>query len=78
MSKKHGLIMVACCFIAMGALAAVLLFKVPVNNVFVVLMILICPLSHFLMMGLMGHGEHDHHQSSTRSADSAPKEIIDR
>lgn len=78
MSKKHGLIMVACCVIAMGALAAVLLFKVPVNNVFIVLMILICPLSHFLMMGMMGHGEHDHHQINGKSPDTYPKEIIDR
>lgn len=78
MSKKHGLIMVACCVIAMGALAAVLLFKVPVNNVFIVLMILICPLSHFLMMGMMGHGEHDHHQTNAKSANASPKELIDR
>ena len=78
MSKKHGLIMIACCVIAMGALAAVLLFKVPVNNVFIVLMILICPLSHFLMMGMMGHGEHDHHPTHGKSLDSSPKEIIDR
>jgi hypothetical protein len=75
MSKKHGLIMVACCVIAMGALAAVLLFKVPVNNVFIVLMILICPLSHFLMMGMMGHGEHDHHQTNNQSTIPAPREL---
>ncbi len=75
MSKKHGLMMVACCVIAMGALAAVLLFKVPVNNVFIVLMILICPLSHFLMMGMMGHGEHDHNQTTNKSTDPSPREL---
>ncbi|MBA4383742.1 MAG: hypothetical protein C0410_03325 [Anaerolinea sp.] len=75
MSKKHGLIMVACCVIAMGALAAVFLLKVPVNNVFIVLMILICPLSHFFMMGLMRHGEHDHHQTNNQSAIPSPSEL---
>lgn len=78
MSKKHSLIMVACCVLAMGALAAVLIFKVPVNNVFIVLMILICPLSHFLLMGMMGHGEHDHHQSHGKSPDTSSTELGER
>jgi hypothetical protein len=46
MSKKHALIMGACGLIALGAAAAVLLFKVPINNVFIILMVLLCPLSH--------------------------------
>ena len=62
MSKKHTIIMMACCLIAMGAAAAVLIFKVPVNNVFIVLMFLLCPLSHILMMGMMGHGNHEDHE----------------
>lgn len=61
MSKKYGLLMILCCLIGLGAVAAVVLFKIPVNNVFVVLLLLLCPLSHFLMMGSMGHGDTDHH-----------------
>ncbi len=74
MSKKHALIMVACCLIALGAAAAVLLFKVPFNNVFIILMVLLCPLSHLLMMGTMKHGEHEHHQVPDKSALALPKE----
>ena len=78
MSKKHTLIMMACCVIGMGAVAAVFLFKVPVNNVLFVLMLMICPLSHFLMMGMMGKN-HDQHQHSTpETSQSKPKSLGDR
>ena len=78
MSKKHTLIMMACCVIGMGAVAAVFLFKVPVNNVFFALMLMICPLSHFLMMGMMGKN-HDQHQHSTpETSQSKSKSLGDR
>ncbi|KAF0112022.1 MAG: Uncharacterized protein FD147_536 [Chloroflexi bacterium] len=66
MSKKHGLIMIACCVIAMGAAVAVFFFKVPANNVFIILLFLLCPLSHVLMMGMMGRGNHEHHETSEK------------
>jgi hypothetical protein len=56
-------IMAACCVIGMGGVLAVLVFGVPVNNVLFGLMLLICPLSHVLMMGLMGK-DHAHGQSA--------------
>ena len=78
MSKKHTLIMMACCVIGMGAVAAVFLFKVPVNNVLFSLMLMICPFSHFLMMGMMGKN-HDQHQHSTpETSQSKPKSLGDR
>jgi hypothetical protein len=58
MSKKHGLMMMAGCLVAIGAAAAIFLFKVPTNSVSIVLLFLICPLSHLLMMGMMS--KHDH------------------
>ena len=61
MSKKHTIIMMVCSLIALGTAAAVFIFKVPINNIFFFLLILVCPLSHFLMMGMMGHGNHDNH-----------------
>lgn len=73
MSKKHGLIMIACCLIAFGAAAAVLFFKAPINNVFIILMFLLCPLSHLLMMGLMRQNGHEHHQATENSSVSLPK-----
>lgn len=80
MSKKHAILMVVCCLVGIGAAAAVFLFKVPTNNVLVFGMLLMCPLSHFLMMGMMGrhsHGEgesqetHSHHPPTL----PAPKEL---
>lgn len=65
MSKKHGLIMIACCAIAIGAAMAIFVFKVPTNNVILPLLLLLCPLSHLLMMGTMGHGSHADHAPST-------------
>ena len=61
MSKKHTLIMIACCVIGMGAVLAVFVFGIPVNNVLFGLMLLLCPLSHILMMGMMGK-DHNHAQ----------------
>jgi hypothetical protein len=70
MSKKHMLIMLACCVIGMGAVLAVLVFQIPVNNVLFGLILLICPLSHLLMMGMMGK-DHNHAQH-TPVENSAP------
>jgi hypothetical protein len=58
MSKKHMLIMVACCLIPIAAFAAISLFKVPVSGVVYGGLMLLCPLSHLLMMKFMGG--HDH------------------
>jgi hypothetical protein len=69
MSKKHMLIMVACCLIPLAGFAAISLFKIPVSTVIYGALILFCPLSHILMMKfMMGHGhekqeiqDHSHH-----------------
>jgi hypothetical protein len=60
MSKNHGLLMMAGCVVAMGAAAAVFVFDVPLNKVFTGLLLLLCPLSHLIMMRFMGHGDHNH------------------
>jgi hypothetical protein len=78
MSKKHGLLMMGGCVIMMAAAAAVLFFKVPVNNVFIVLMLLLCPLSHFLMMGMMSHGKEETQEnchSAEKMVITSPKEL---
>jgi len=60
MSKKHTILMLLCCVVGMGAAAAIFFFGIPVNRVFTALLILLCPLSHLLMMKFMMKGGHDH------------------
>jgi uncharacterized membrane protein len=61
MSKKHTLIMLACCLIPIAALVAIFVFKIAVSAVVYGVIMLFCPLSHLLMMKFMGH---DHQQST--------------
>lgn len=63
MKKSHMLIMLLCCLIPVIGLAAVYFFKVPINSVLFYGMILFCPLSHLLMIKLMGH-DHSSEQHS--------------
>jgi uncharacterized membrane protein len=68
MKKSHLWIMILCCLIPIIGLAAIYLFNVPVSNVVFYGLILLCPVSHLLMMKYMGHdhsaadhSQHEHH-----------------
>jgi hypothetical protein len=41
----------------MVALAAIFLFRIPVPTVLTYAIILLCPVSHILMMAVMGRGQ---------------------
>ena len=59
MKKKHALIMLACCLIPIAGLALISLFNIPLKSAFYYLLILLCPVSHLLMVKYMVHDD-DH------------------
>ena len=73
MPRKHMLIMLACCLLPIGALVAITTFKIPVSTVVYGALLLVCPLSHILMMKFMGG--HDHGQQN--SQDHSHHTVID-
>jgi hypothetical protein len=52
--SRHVLIMILCCLIPIAALAAIVAFQIPVSQILLLGLILLCPLSHVLMMAFMG------------------------
>lgn len=71
MKKSHLWIMILCCLIPIVGLAAIFLFDVPVSNVVFFGLILLCPISHLLMMKYMGHdhssADHSQHEHQSTS-----------
>jgi ABC-type transport system involved in cytochrome bd biosynthesis fused ATPase/permease subunit len=70
MTKKHVLIMLACCLLPVAGLGLIFLFNIPANTVLLGALVLICPLSHLLMMKFMGH-DHTEHQHTQDPAGMA-------
>ena len=68
MSKKHMLIMLACCLLPVTALVLVTFFNIPITTVLWVAMLLACPLSHILMMKFMGHDHNEHQPTGSPAA----------
>jgi hypothetical protein len=54
--RKHLILMILGCALPIVALAAVLLFQLQVSGAVLFAIILLCPLSHLLMLGGMGQG----------------------
>lgn len=50
MNSRHTLVMLVCCLIPLAAFAAMFVFNVPADNVLLFALVLLCPLSHLLMM----------------------------
>ncbi|OQY66071.1 hypothetical protein B6D29_03305 [Microgenomates bacterium UTCPR1] len=56
-----------CVGIALFALVAIFIFKVPLNNVFLFGAVLLCPLMHLFMMNHGGHTEKNSNDHSNHS-----------
>lgn len=65
MKKSHFWWMILCCLIPVAGLVAIYFFEVPLNNIIFYGLILLCPLSHLLMMRFMGH-DHSSAEAHTR------------
>lgn len=77
MKKSHLIIMLLCCLIPIAAMAAIYIFKIPLNSVLLVGLILLCPISHLLMMKFMGH-DHEHGTSTSSSLNCHAETAEDR
>lgn len=76
MKKSHLLIMILCCLVPVVGFAAIYFLKVPVNSVLLLGVILICPVTHIVMMKFVG-SSHAHGATPKASADchAQPDEI---
>ena len=70
MTKKHIAIMLVCCLLPILGLGLIFLLNIPANTVLWVGLLLLCPLSHLIMMRTMGHAH-----SGTAASDSLHNQL---
>jgi hypothetical protein len=73
MTKKHMVLMLLCCLVPVAGLGAIFLFNVPVSQVLLLGLVLMCPLSHLLMMKYMPHDQAGHNRVHHVSGDQTPE-----
>ncbi len=67
MTKKHLLLMLACCLIPIGLIVAIGALAIPTSGLTTTVIALMCPLTMLLMMfGMRGNHEehHEHHAAA--------------
>ena len=66
MTKKHLLLMLACCLLPFGLIVAIATLAIPTSGFTTTVIALMCPLMMLLMMFGMrhDHGEHQGHQTT--------------
>jgi len=68
--NRHMLLMILCCLIPVAALGAIFVLRLPVPQVLTYGLVLLCPLSHVLMMGMMGREQHDGAEGDANGRDA--------
>jgi len=76
MKKSHMWMMILCCLVPVVGLVAVYFFQIPFSKVVFFGLMLLCPISHLLMMKFMGHdhsspeehSQHQHHPTSINTS----------
>lgn len=69
MTREHLVLMLLGCALPIAALAAVFLFQVELGTTALLALLLLCPLSHLLMMGGHGQGKHQTPHNLHQEAD---------
>ena len=69
MSKKHLLLMLACCLIPIGLIAAIGVLAIPTSGLTTTVIALMCPLMMLFMMFGMRHDHGEQHEHRTASVE---------
>jgi len=72
MNRRHALWMLVCCLIPAAGIAALVVFRVPLNTALWLVLALACPLIHVLGMRSMDHGPGSHRFPAPTSPALAP------
>ncbi len=69
--------LMALCVVGMGAVVFLSILGISIGSLFGFLLILLCPLSHFLMMrGMGGHAEHGSGLGPQESIAETPRPVL--
>lgn len=68
--SKHTLLMLACCLVPLALIGAINAFQIELSGLLPIAILLICPLTHLLMMRGMGHDKGGHQTGPTVQSDS--------
>jgi flagellar basal body-associated protein FliL len=70
MTKKHLLLMLACCLIPIGLIVAIGALAIPTTGLVSTVIVLMCPLMMlFMMFGMRGSHEEHHEQHTAAPVD---------
>lgn len=76
--SKHGLLMLACCLLPLALLGAVYSARVDLVGILPFAIMLLCPLTHILVLRGMGlnHGGHGGHRPSRRRQEPGGRDSL--